>query len=243
VRAEHVHDHRLEHEPGIRGLYDPGSKPRGRAVPAPGGLHVAYGVTLACKTGCTPTCGGSSTLEACLTAEQSRGLFTVELTADDGSAKQTQSTVGDPSGTKCLTFTVAPKKSPATTYTVTVIDKGNCTRTATVQIPVSAATVNITPASTTVCSGVLSYSASGSQSGCTFTWTVDGQSLATFLAGSTGDDARVARVSGTGNSTFQFRSLGSACHTIAVSASCSGCTATASTTVKQCIGAGQDCTP
>src|SRR5207247_3759103 len=56
------------------------------------------------------------------------------------------------------------------------------------------------------------------QTGCTFTWTVDGQPLATFLSGGAADDARVARASGTGNSTFEFRALDNVCHSVEVSA-------------------------
>ena len=204
---------------------------------------VGFGATLACATGCTATCGGSSTLSACVVAPMSRGPFTLEVQGDDGSALQSQSTIGDASGTACVTFTVAPNKSPSTTYTLTVRDKNGCTRTATASIGVTATSLTLTPPASPGCNGVLAYSASvAGQTGCTFTWTVDGQSLATFLSGGAADDARIARVSGTGNASFEFRALDDTCHSIEASASCSPCRASASTTVKQCVTPTRSCT-
>jgi len=208
---------------------------------------VGYGAAMTCTAGCTPGCGGSTTLQCCVTAPQSRGPFTLTVTGDDGSTA-TQSTFGDPSGTACLNFNVSPSKSPTTTYTLTVTDKDGCTRTATKAIDVTALTVSITPPSSPGCNGILAYSASVTGgSGCSFTWTVDGQSLATFLAGGGADDARVARASGTGNASFAFRALDGTCHTIGVSTSCptanGACTGSASTTAKQCVGNTLNCTP
>ena len=169
----------------------------------------------------------------------------MQVTGDDGSS-QTQSSFGDPSGTTCLSFTVNPTKSPTTTYTLTVTDKNGCTRTATASVGVSPTTVTITPAVDPGCNGILSCTASVSGRTCGFTWTIDGQSLATFLSGGAADDARVARTSGTGSSTLAFRALDGACHTIGVTASCPNgnqtpCTGTASTKVKQCVGNSTSC--
>ncbi len=207
---------------------------------------VGFGATLGCTSGCSVACGDTSVLQACVQAPTSRGPFTLTLTGSDGST-QTQSTFGDPSGTACLGFSVTPTLSPTTTYTLTVTDKNGCTRTATTSVTVAPTTVSITPTSTAVCNGVLTYTASVSgRTGCTFTWTIDGQAPATFAAGGAADDARVARVSGSGNLTLQFRALDSACHTIAASASCANgsqtpCGGTASVTVQECVGATAGC--
>jgi len=223
-------------------LNPPGGQCRHQQV-----VVVGYGAAMTCTAGCTPGCGGSTTLQCCVTAPQSRGPFTLTVTGDDGSTA-TKSTFGDPSGTACLNFNVSPSKSPTTTYTLTVTDKDGCTRTATKAIDVTALTVSITPPSSPGCNGILAYSASVTGgSGCSFTWTVDGQSLATFLAGGGADDARVARASGTGNASFAFRALDGTCHTIGVSTSCptanGACTGSASTTAKQCVGNTLNCTP
>ena len=207
---------------------------------------IGFGATLACTANCSVTCGGSSTLQACVVGPVDRGPYSLKVEGDDGST-QTQSSFGDASGTACLSFTVNPTKSPTTHYTLTATDKNGCTRTATTSVTVTPVSVTITPPSSPGCNGVLVYTASvNGQTGCGFTWTVDGQSLATFLAGGAADDARVARVSGTGSNTFAFRALDGACHTIGVSASCSNgtqtpCTGTASTKVKQCVGNSTNC--
>jgi hypothetical protein len=207
---------------------------------------IGFGATLACTANCSVTCGGSSTLQACVVGPVDRGPYSLKVEGDDGST-QTQSSFGDASGTACLSFTVNPTKSPTTHYTLTATDKNGCTRTATASVTVTPVSVTLTPPSSPGCNGILVYTASVSgQTGCGFTWTVDGQSLATFLAGGAADDARVARVSGTGSNAFAFRALDGACHTIGVSASCSNgtqtpCTGTASTKVKQCVGNSTNC--
>jgi hypothetical protein len=206
---------------------------------------IGYGATLQCTANCTVACGSSATLQACVVGPMDRGPYQLTLVGDDGSTA-TQSTFGDASGTACLNFTVNPTKSPTTSYTLTVRDKNNCTRTATASVTVTPTTATITPPTNPGCNGILVYTASVSGRTCSFTWTVDGQSLATFLAGGGADDARVARVSGTGNTTLAFRALDGACHTIGVSASCPNgqqtpCTATASTKVKQCVGNSTAC--
>jgi hypothetical protein len=199
---------------------------------------VGYGASLSCTANCTPVCGGSTTLNACISAPKSRGPFTLALSGSDGTS-QSQSTVGDVTGSKCLDFTVTPTLDP-TTYTLTVTDAAGCTRTASVTIHPQATTASITGPSTPGCNGVVSFTAAaGGRTGCGFTWTIDGVSLASFSSGGAVDDARVARVSGTG--TLEFRALDNTCHTIAVSATCGGCAATASTKVKQCAGSIQSC--
>jgi len=205
---------------------------------------VGFGATLECTAGCSVTCGSSSTLRATAVGPANRGPFTFTLTGNG--TTQTQSKFGDPSGTTTVDFTVNPTQSPSATYLLTVADKDNCTRTDTTTVAVSTTTTTITPPSTPACNGVLVYTASVSGfTGCTFTWTVDGQSLATFLAGGAADDARVARTSGTGANTFSFRALDNACHTIGASASCGSgntpCSSTASVKAKQCVGAPSSC--
>ena len=209
---------------------------------------VGYGATLQCIANCSPSCGGSTTLRACVTAPLNRGPFTVRVSGSDGSSA-TQSTFGDSSGTVCMDFNVTPTQSPTTTYTLTVTDKDSCSRTATTAVNVTPVVASIT-APTTTCNGLMLFNASiTGQTGCTFTWTIDGLSLATFAAGGSADDARVARGSGSAGQVLRFRALDNVCHTIAVAGSCTtstptACRATASTRVKQCAStSGQACTP
>jgi hypothetical protein len=207
---------------------------------------LGFGATLACTANCNVVCGSTSTLQACVTAPTTRGPFSMKVQGDDGSTS-TQSAFGDESGTTCLNFTVAPTKSPKTTYTLTVTDKDGCTRTATTTVNVTATTMTLTPPTTAPCNGLYTVTASANFSACSFAWTIDGVSLATFLAGGAADDARVARVTGTGSNTLTFRALDGACHTIGATASCTvgtqtPCAASATLKVKQCVGAGQACT-
>ncbi|HEY6194504.1 MAG TPA: hypothetical protein VI504_05620 [Candidatus Eisenbacteria bacterium] len=208
---------------------------------------VGYGATLACVTNCTAICGTSSVLQACAIAPAARGPFTLTLAGSDGSS-QSQSAYGDATGMVCLNFTVTALQSPTTTYTLTVTDRQGCSRTATASVSVTANTVTITPPTGPGCNGVLAYTAAVSgQSGCSFTWTVDGQALATFTAAGGADDARVARASGTGNNVLEFRALDGTCHTIAASANCSiggagACGATGSITAKECVTPTLGCT-
>jgi hypothetical protein len=206
---------------------------------------IGFGATLSCTANCNPPCGGSSTLQACVSAAASRGPFTLAVAGSDGST-DSQSAYGDASGNGCVNFTVTPTQSPTTTYTLTVTDKDGCTRTATKSLDVSTIAAAIADP-TSGCNGVLRYTGSvvGHQ-GCNFSWTIDGQALGTFAAGGAADDARVARVSGTSGEYLEFRALDDACHTIAVSASCpsgtqTSCAATASRTVKQCVASPSAC--
>jgi hypothetical protein len=208
---------------------------------------IGFGATLQCTANCSVVCGNTSTLQACVVGPTARGPYTMTVAGDDGSS-QTQSTFGDPSGTTCVNFTVTPTKSPTTTYTLTVTDKGGCTRTATATVSVSSTTPTLTAPSDPGCNGIYVYTASVSgRTGCTFTWTIDGVSLATFVAGGAADDARIARVSGTGSNTLAVRALDGACHTIEVTASCANgnqtpCSGKASATLKQCVGNTASCT-
>jgi hypothetical protein len=200
---------------------------------------VGYGATLACVSNCTAICGTSSVLQGCASAPADRGPFTLALVGSDGSS-QSQSAYGDASGAVCLNFTVTATQSPTTTYTLTVTDRLGCARTATATVNVTPTTLTITPPSGPGCNGVLAYTAAVSgQSGCGFTWTIDGQALAAFVAAGGADDARVARASGTGNNTLEFRALDGTCHTIGCSALCTvgagACGATGSVTVKECV--------
>src|SRR5205085_1559525 len=75
---------------------------------------IGFGAQLSCTANCGVACVGSSaTLQACVNAPVSRGPFTVALAGSDGSS-QSQSTVGDASGSACLNFTVSPAQSPTT---------------------------------------------------------------------------------------------------------------------------------
>ena len=207
---------------------------------------VGYGASLACIAGCNVTCGSSSTLRATVQAPADRGPFTFKLEGSDGSST-TQSAYGDASGNKSVDFEVNPTLGPSTGYTLTVTDKNGCTRTATASVSVTTATASITAPASPGCNGVLSFTASVSGfSGCAFTWKVDGQSLAAFLAAAGSDNGGVARTSGSANETLAFRDLDNACHTIEVTASCPNgtqtpCTARASTTVKQCVNPTLGC--
>jgi len=207
---------------------------------------VGFGATLECTANCTPACGATATLQACVTAPAIRGPFQLGLAGDDGSSA-TQSAFADPSGTTCVSFSVNPTKSPTTTYTLTVTDKDGCTRTAQTSLTVSAVTASISQG-TAGCNGLARFIGSVTgKTGCSYTWKIDGVSLATFLAGGTSKDARVATVSGAAGDSLDFRCLDNACHTIEVSSSCANgtqtpCTAKATTTASQCVTTTANCT-
>lgn len=207
---------------------------------------VGFGATLQCTANCTPSCGATSTLRACVTAPAIRGPFQLKVDGSDGSTA-TQSAFADPSGTTCVNFSVNPTQSPTTTYTLTVTDKDGCTRTATASLNVTAVTASITQG-TAGCNGLARFTGSVSgQSGCSFTWKIDGQTLATFLAGGATTDARVATVSGTNGENLDFRCLDNTCHTIEVTSSCATgqqtpCVAKATITASQCVTTTANCT-
>ena len=111
--------------------------------------------------------------------------------------------IGDPSklntgvtftggGSARLRLTVASNATPACADAIDDVD-----------LNVTVGTVLIS-APTPGCNGILTYTAAvDGQTGCTFSWSVDGRSLKTFLPGPA-DDVRVARVSGTNFGTFQL---------------------------------------
>jgi hypothetical protein len=81
-------------------------------------------------------------------------------------------------------------------------------------------------AGNTNCNGVLTFTAlvTGGD-GCNFAWTVDDQAV------------------GETSNTFTYNpSLDGACHTVAVSVDCGGCTGSASKNVRQCVTTTLDCT-
>jgi hypothetical protein len=209
---------------------------------------VGFGATVKCTNNCNVVCGQTSTLQACAVGPASRAPYSLSLAGSDGSSYGPQSTFVDQNGNACVNFTVSPTLAPRTTYTVTVTDKNGCVRTDTTSVGVAPTTVTLTPAATPSCNGLLQYTASvDGRTDCGFTWMIDGLAIATFLKVGSVDDARVARVSGTGNNTFLFRALDNKCHTISAAASCqtgtqTPCTASASTTVKQCVTITKDCT-
>ena len=234
--------------PGAAGCELPDQNPPGGQCRHQQVCIVGFGATLACVSNCNALCGSAATLRACVEGPADKGPFQMALVGSDGSSYQ-QSTYVDATGGKCVEFTVNPTQSPTTTYTLTVTDRAGCTRVDTASVSVTSVTPTITAPTSSSCNGVLSYTASVSGwSGCTFTWTVDGVAYGTFATGGNADDARVARVKGAGNSTFEFRALDNACHTIGVRSSCASgtqtpCSGTASVTVKQCASPTFGCNP
>lgn len=207
---------------------------------------IGFGATLNCTANCNVTCGGTATLRGCAVGPASRGPYTLALAGSDGST-QTQSGFGDATGAICANFTVSPTQSPTTTYTLTVTDREGCTRTATASVGVTPTVVTITPAANTGCNGIMTYTASvNGQTGCGFTWEIDGVAPSAFATGGATDDARVARVGGTSSQTLELRALDGVCHTITARASCSNgtqtpCTGTATTSARQCVTSTQSC--
>jgi len=184
-----------------------------------------YGATLACTAGCTPTCGGTATLQACAIAPADRGPFTFTLVGSDGTTQTQNNVAGSSSGTTCVNFTVAV--SQTTTYTFTVTDNASCSRTAsTVTLTANPITVNLAVTGDTNCNGVLTFKASVSGgSGCSFAWDVDG-----------------VAVSNNSTDTFAYGPvLDGSCHTVTVTANCNGCPGSASKKVKQCATTTLNC--
>lgn len=176
-----------------------------------------YGATLACTAGCTPSCGGTATLQACAIAPANRGPFTFKLEGSDGSTQTKSGIAGSSTGTTCVNFTVTVTQT--TNYTLTVTDKDGCQRTATTSLSANPISASISVAGNNNCNGVLTCTANVTGgSGCSFTWKVDGNAA------------------GGNSSTLTYNPiLDGANHTVSVNVDCGGCTATASKTINQCV--------
>ena len=134
---------------------------------------VGYGASLSCAPNCNVTCGSNGTLQGCAIGPTNRGPFTLTLAGSDGSS-QTQSVFGDPSGVTCLNFTVTPAQFPSTSYTLTVMDKNGCTRTATASLSVSGSPSAGAGTDQTKCApgGTTPFTLAGTASNGTATWSV-----------------------------------------------------------------------
>jgi hypothetical protein len=185
-----------------------------------------FGASLVCKSGCTPACGG----QAVLTASVSGGVapYTYCLSTDgktcthNGTCAQTFG----PTSATSHDFTVTVTQN--TTYTLTVTDSNGtgCCRDATTSLTATPITVNLAVAGNNNCNGVLTFTATVTGgSTCSFVWKVDGQEQ----TGQTG-------------STFAYGpTLDGNCHTVEVSATCGGCTGSASKSDSQCVTTTLNC--
>jgi hypothetical protein len=181
---------------------------------------IGYGVEMKCTAGCTPACGGTSTLQACVSGRQEQLPFTVVLSNDKNSNTQTalinsltKTSPTDEGGTACVAFNVQVT-DPNTTYTATVTDRANCQRTNSTLL--SANPVKITSASGTPpsCAGgktTLSACASGGGS-ITYEFLENGTALC-------------SNTSSTGCGSCQIV-LSPGTHTITVKASSGACSDT-----------------
>jgi len=175
---------------------------------------------------CAVSCGSTATVRVCTTTPADLGPFTFTL---DGQSF-------GPSASTCHDFTVGPITDD-TTFTATVTDASGCARTAQVTLTTSAISPTLSVSGEGACDGVLTFSTSVEGfSGCTFTYTIDGMSVA---------DANAAGAEATVNAdgTLTFRWLDGNCHTVAVAAACGECEGSDSITVSQCVNTTTNCTP
>jgi hypothetical protein len=128
-----------------------------------------FGASLSCTAGCTPTCGGTSTLHGCVGAGSSQLPITLTLNGDDGSS-QTVTITTLSSGSACHDFTVTVTKN--TTYTLTAKDKNNCTRTATTSLNASSLAQPSITGGTPDCAGNTTFTAT--PGAADYKWSVDG---------------------------------------------------------------------
>jgi hypothetical protein len=119
-----------------------------------------YGAGLTCKSGCTPTCGGT----AVLTATVSGGVpnYTYVLTGDDGSSQSF-----GPTSATSHDFTVTVAQT--TIYTLTVTDSQGCSRTATTTLNASPLAKPTLTAGTPDCAGNVTLTASPPDQ-ASYTW-------------------------------------------------------------------------
>ncbi|MGH2706116.1 MAG: hypothetical protein ACRDJ4_13805 [Actinomycetota bacterium] len=203
------------------------------------------------QASCSVPCGGTTTLRLCTTSGDDLGPFTFKLYDVTGQTgcdpAGTPSTlvathVGTSKTEKCHDFSVGPLTSTkkfvgtVTDSTSTPCSKASACVTLTVTSPTATLAVD-----SSACNGVLTFTPSVSGfTGCTFAYTIDGLTIAAFLTGKSAD-TYIARLNG---NNLEFRALDNTCHTIAVTATCGSCTATATKTVKQaCVVTTTGCTP
>jgi hypothetical protein len=127
---------------------------------------IGRGANLTCVDGCTPGCGGVSTLR--VSASGGSAPYTFSL-APGGQTK---------TGTTSATFAVT--STATTTYTATVNFGDGCTRSVTTTINVTPATASISASSPGTCSSAsasdVTFTATPNSG--TFTWTVNGTAQA-----------------------------------------------------------------
>jgi hypothetical protein len=180
---------------------------------------VGFGASLSCTTNCTPSCGGVSTLVACVSANDgssggtNQAPITYTLVGSDGSTA-TGTIASLTSFTACVTQAVTV--TATTSYTVTFKDRFNCARTATTTLsatPLATPTITATGPN---CSGVVTLVASSS-----------GATSFTFSEGT----ATYPNTSGTATITFTPTSTAQTHVVTVVAANAGGCSATNSATV------------
>jgi hypothetical protein len=168
-------------------------------------------------------CGATTTVRLCTTEAASFGPFKFVLHVP-GQPDQTFTGAGP-----CHDFTVG-SITDTTTITGDVTSNDGCTKSASVTLTTTPLTATIAVSGNTECDDgshvTFTASVSGG-SGCSFQWSVDG-----------------SPVNGATGSSFQYPAdPDNVCHTVSVHAVCGGCSADASTTVKQCINTTTGCTP
>jgi len=125
-----------------------------------------FGAALVCKSGCTPTCGGTAVLTASVAGGSPN--YTFVLHANDGSADQTFG----PTSNTSHDFTVTVTQN--TTYTLTVTDSQGCSRTATTSLsatPVAKPTLSRTGPD---CDGNATITVTNCDASFTYTWSDNG---------------------------------------------------------------------
>jgi hypothetical protein len=210
--------------PGDAGCTTPDQKPPRGQCRHQNICVQGFGATLTCVSDpCAIPCGGSVDLKLCVTG----GVAPYTFTLSDG---QTSGSTSD----TCYTFTV----KAAGSYTGTVTDSQPCSRTSN-SVVVSAAgiTATISVSNNGPCTdGLLVFSTSvEGQTGCGFTYQIDGKDA----VGSNTDDL-IVRLDTPAKGQLTYRNLDGACHTISVSADCSGCADTDSIDITQCVNTTKD---
>ena len=179
------------------------------------------------QSDCTVPCGSNASVRVCTTSAANLGPFLFQL--------GTQSHQGV-AGETCHTFTVGPI-TDTTTLTATVTDASGCARTASVTLRTTAISPVLSVAGTGACDGKLTFSAAAAGfTGCTFTYTIDGGSIADA-------NAAGAEITANNDGTLSYRWLDGDCHTVAVAAACGACSGGDSMTVEQCVNTTTECTP
>ncbi|MDR7534589.1 MAG: hypothetical protein QN162_14805, partial [Armatimonadota bacterium] len=172
-----------------------------------------YGASLVCKSGCTPTCGGTAVLTA--SVDGGTPNYTYSLSGSDGSSQSF-----GPSSATSHDFTVTVTQN--TTYTLTVTDSTGCSRTASTSLSAQAITVSLNTPSSTCGDGKVTFTATTNGTGCTFTWKVNG-TVQGSVTGNTFTYDPIAQGKANGTAT------------VSVDVNCSGCTASASRSVSSCV--------